>query len=102
LPEVRPGVTHVYHQYVVHLPQRDAGTYLRQAGIGTLIHYPAPVHLQPAYRDRLPLVAPLPGTEQVTRQVLSLPMYPQLSDDQVRRRVGECIIRFHNDGETKA
>lgn len=98
LPEVRSGVTHVYHQYVVRLPQRDAlRTYLRQAGIGTLIHYPAPVHLQPAYQGRLPIVAPLPWTEQVAKQVLSLPIFPQLSDDQARR-VGECIIRFHNDG----
>lgn len=95
LPEVRTGATHIYHQYVVRLPQRDAlRTYLRQAGIGTLIHYPVPVHLQPAYRDRLPRVAPLPWTEQVAQQVISLPMYPQLSDDQARR-VGECIVRFH-------
>jgi len=102
LPEVRSGVTHVYHQYVVRLPQRDAlRTYLRQAGIGTLIHYPAPVHLQPAYQGRLPIVAPLPWTEQVAKQVLSLPIFPQLSDDQARR-VGECIVRFHNDGEAKA
>lgn len=83
----------------IEVPQTDpiSRTYLRQAGIGTLIHYPAPVHLQPAYEDRLPLVALLPWTEQVSRQVLSLPMFPQLSDDQARC-VGECIIRFQNDG----
>lgn len=98
LPEVRSGATHVYHQYAVCLPHRDVlRTYLRQAGIGTLIHYPVPVHLQPAYQDRLPLVAPLSWTEQVAWQILSLPMFPQLSDDQIRR-VGECIVRFHNDG----
>jgi len=101
LPGVRSGVTHVYHQYVVRLPQRDAlRTYLRQAGIGTLIHYPVPVHLQPAYRDRLPRVAPLPWTEQVAGQVLSLPMFPQLSDDQARH-VSECITHFLNDGATE-
>jgi dTDP-4-amino-4,6-dideoxygalactose transaminase len=98
LPEVGSGVTHVYHQYVVRLPQRDAlRTYLRQAGIGTLIHYPKPVHLQPAYQSRLSVVAPLPWTEQVARQVLSLPMFPQLSDDQ-SRCVCECIGRFHSYG----
>ncbi len=98
VPEVRSGVTHVYHQYVVRLPQRDVlSTYLRQAGIGTLIHYPLPVHLQPAYQDRLPLVAPLSRTEQLAGQVLSLPMFSQLSDGQIRR-VGMCIVRFHNDG----
>jgi dTDP-4-amino-4,6-dideoxygalactose transaminase len=98
LPEARSGVTHVYHQYVVRLPQRDdLRTTLRQAGIGTLIHYPVPVHLQPAYRGRLPQVAPLPWTEQVSLQVLSLPMFPQLSDDMLQR-VGERIINFHSDG----
>ena len=97
LPEVRLGVTSVYHQYVVRLPQRDdLRTYLRQERIGTLIHYPVPVHLQPAYQDRLPSVAPLPWTEQAARQVLSLPMYPQLSDDNVQR-VGAVLVRFHND-----
>lgn len=98
LPEVRSGVIHVYHQYVVRLPQRDAlRIYLWQAGIGTLIHYPAPVHLQPAYQGRLAVVAPLPWTEQAARQVLSLPMFPQLSDNQVQF-VSEYIGRFYSDG----
>lgn len=98
LPEVRSGVTHVYHQYVVRLPQRDAlRNYLRQVGIGTLVHYPAPVHLQPAYQGRLPLVAPLPWTEQAAHQVLSLPMFPQLSNDHVQH-VGNSIVRFHSSG----
>ncbi|MFH1734461.1 MAG: DegT/DnrJ/EryC1/StrS family aminotransferase [bacterium] len=102
LPGVRSGVTHVYHQYVVRLPQRDAlRAYLRQAGIGAIIHYPAPVHLQPAYQGRLPIVAPLPWTEQVAKQVLSLPMFPQLSDDQILC-VGECIVGFHSDWVTEA
>ena len=94
LPEVRPGTTHVYHQYVVRLPQRDTlKNHLRDMGVGTLIHYPVPVHLQPAYRDRPPLVASLARTEEIARQVLSLPMFPQLSDDQARH-VGESIVRF--------
>jgi dTDP-4-amino-4,6-dideoxygalactose transaminase len=95
VPVVRPGATHVYHQYVVRLSQREAlRTYLRQETIGTLIHYPAPVHLQPAYRNRVPLVAPLSWTEEIVPQVLSLPMFPQLRDDQIQR-VGECIAHFH-------
>ena len=102
LPEVRPGAAHVFHQYAICLPQRDAlKTYLLQAGIGTLIHYPVPVHLQPAYQNRLPRVASLPWTERVARQVLSLPIYPQMSDVQARR-VGECIVRFHSDGVAEA
>jgi dTDP-4-amino-4,6-dideoxygalactose transaminase len=102
LPEVRPGAAHVFHQYAICLPQRDAlKTYLLQAGIGTIIHYPVPVHLQPAYQNRLPLVASLQWTERIARQVLSLPTYPQMSDDQARR-VGECIVRFHSDGVADA
>jgi dTDP-4-amino-4,6-dideoxygalactose transaminase len=101
LPGVRADATHVFHQYAICLPQRDAlRTYLRQTGTETLIHYPMPVHFQPAYQGRIPLVAPLPWTEQVARQVVSLPMFAQLSDDQVRR-VSECTIRFHSDGEAK-
>lgn len=97
LPTVRPGTTHVYHQYVVRLPQRDAmRNYLRDKGVGTLIHYPIPVHLQPAYRDRLPKVVPLDRTVEVARQVLSLPMFPQLSDDHARS-VGEHIVSFMRD-----
>ena len=79
------------------LPNRDAlRRHLHRAGIGTLVHYPVPVHLQPAYRDRLPRVAPLPGTEQVAGQVLSLPMYPQLSEDEARR-VGREIVSLSAD-----
>jgi dTDP-4-amino-4,6-dideoxygalactose transaminase len=68
---------------------------LEQAGIGTLVHYPVPVHLQPAYRGRLPAVVPLPQTEQLARRVLSLPLYPQLPEEQCRRVCRE-IIHAHD------
>lgn len=98
LPQTRPGAAHVFHQYVIRLRQRDAlRDALRQAGIGTLVHYPVPVHLQPAYRDRLPCGAGLPRTELAARQVLSLPIYPQLTDDQARL-VGREIVRFLEAG----
>lgn len=98
LPQVLPGMTHAYHQYAVCLTRRDElRAYLREAGIGTLVHYPVPVHLQPAYLSRLPQTAPLPETERVARQVLSLPMFPQLADDQINR-VAECIARFRHEG----
>ena len=98
LPNVRSGATHVYHQYAVRLPHRDTlKTYLQLAGIGTIIHYPVPIHLQPAYHDRLPRVGPLPWTEQIARQIISLPIFPQLSDDLIRH-VSNCIGRFYSDG----
>jgi len=102
LPEVRPGAAHVFHQYAICLPQRDAlKIYLRRAGVGTIIHYPVPVHLQPAYQYRLSRVTSLSWTERVARQVLSLPIYPQMSDAQARL-VSEYIVRFHADGMADA
>jgi len=85
LPTRCPGATHVYHQYVVRHPERDAlQTRLRHEGIGTNIHYPQPVHLQPAYAGRYPIdPAGLPETEKAAREILSLPMYPQMSDAAV-------------------
>jgi len=98
LPSVRPGASHVYHQYIIRLPRRDELSFhLWEAGVGTGVHYPVPVHLQPAYRGRLPLGTPLPVTEQAAGEILSLPMFPQLSDAQVRQ-AGECIGRFQRDG----
>ncbi len=89
-PTVRPGVTHVYHQYAIRSPQRDAlQAYLRARGIGALIHYPVPVHLQPAYRGRLPGADTLPETEAAAREVLSLPMYPELRDEEIARVAAE-------------
>jgi dTDP-4-amino-4,6-dideoxygalactose transaminase len=89
LPARRPGASHVFHQYVVRSPERDAlRERLKAAGIGTNVHYPVPVHLQPAYRGRA-LIAPggLPASEAASREVLSLPMYPQLADADVARVV---------------
>ena len=84
-PRAWGGVQHVYHLYVVREPRRDAlRCALQTQGVGTAIHYPVPVHLQPAYRDRIRLGAGgLPETERAARTVLSLPMYPQLTDEQV-------------------
>jgi len=87
LPSRQANATHVFHQYVIRSPRRDAlQQALRTRGIGTNIHYPVPVHLQPAYRGRI-AIAPsgLPETEKAAREVLSLPMFPQLTEEQVGR-----------------
>jgi dTDP-4-amino-4,6-dideoxygalactose transaminase len=75
-----PDASHVYHQYVVRTPARaELSAHLAARGIGTLVHYPLPVHLQPAYRGRLPVgEGGLAASEQCAREVLSLPMFPQL------------------------
>ena len=90
---MRPGAGHVYHQYVLRSARREAlRDRLKAAGVMTNIHYPMPVHLQPAYRDRVAL-APggLPETEQAALEVFSLPMYPQMTDTQVARVIHAVI-----------
>jgi dTDP-4-amino-4,6-dideoxygalactose transaminase len=85
LPRAAAGARHVFHQYVVRTPRRDElKAFLAERGIGTLVHYPQPVHVQPAYRGRL---APegLPRTERACQEVLSLPMFPQLTDEQAHQ-----------------
>jgi dTDP-4-amino-4,6-dideoxygalactose transaminase len=85
LPRTRDGVEHVYHQYVVRCPRRDElRAFLKANSVGTAIHYPLPVHLQPAYGVRLvPSGEQLAQTERACREILSLPMHPQLADEQV-------------------
>jgi len=82
LPRVRAGAEHVYHQYAVRSSDRDGlKARLRERGVASNIHYPVPVHLQAAYRDRLTIgPAGMAETERAAREVLSLPMYPQLGD----------------------
>lgn len=81
LPSVRPGCGHVYHQYVIRHPERDGlKARLAEVGVSTNIHYPLPVHAHPAYLGRC-RIAPtgLQATEAAAREILSLPMYPELS-----------------------
>jgi len=89
LPVEMPYGQHVYHLYAVRAERRDAlQVFLKERGIGSLIHYPVPVHLQPAYRGRLGDVGSLPETERAAREVLSLPMFPELAEADVRQVAG--------------
>jgi len=96
LPVCRSGAEHVYHQFVIHAATRDrlqAG--LQRRGIGTLVHYPQPVHRQPAYAGRL-AHGDLSHSEQAAASVLSLPMYPELDEAQVARVAASlcaCLIQ---------
>ncbi len=87
-PVERAGCRHVYHLYVVRIPAgvADRGSVrrgLEAAGIGTGIHYPVPVHRQPAYADGAVRAGDLPVTEQAADEILSLPMYPSLTETEV-------------------
>jgi dTDP-4-amino-4,6-dideoxygalactose transaminase len=86
-PPRRAGCAHVFHQYVVRSAERDTlRARLREFGIGTGIHYPVPVHLQPAYIGRVALgPSACRMTEHLSQEVLSLPMYPELTDAQIDR-----------------
>ena len=76
----------VVHLYVVRHPRRDAlQQALAQHGIGTLIHYPIPLHLQPAFAALGGKPGDLPIAEQASNEILSLPLYPELDDETVRR-----------------
>lgn len=99
LPFISVSSDPVYHLFVVRInggkKQRDAcQEYLQKNGIGTAIHYPVPIHLQPAYLHRS-LLAPngLPETEALSNEVLSLPMHPYLKEQDVYK-VCDCLMQF--------
>ena len=80
------GRKHVYHIYgVYHERRAELQAALQAAGVHTGIHYPIPVHLQRAYADLGYKVGDLPATETIAREQLSLPMFPELTDDQIAR-----------------
>ncbi len=80
------GRRHVYHLYVVRAPNRDAfRAALTDAGIATAIHYPMPVHRQPAYGDLAPSGRSLATCERLAAEIVSLPLYPELTDEEAER-----------------
>ena len=88
-PKARPDVRHVYHVYAVRLEQRDRWrARLTEMGIQTGVHYPVPLHLQPAYRDLGYGVGDFPVAEAVAREVLSLPFFPEMTDQQLEEVTG--------------
>ena len=94
LPALPENARHVFHQFVVRHPRRDAlKEYLKRRGIHTLVHYPVPIHLQPAYENLGYSFGSLPNTELTSREVLSLPLYPELTDEKIRR-VCRNVIDF--------
>ena len=89
-PYEAPNNHHVYHLYVIRSPHRDAlRSYLGDRGIGTGIHYPIPIHLQQSYEIFNYELGSLPVTEAVTGEILSLPMYAELTHTQIKQVVEE-------------
>jgi dTDP-4-amino-4,6-dideoxygalactose transaminase len=94
LPEERPDVRHVYHLFVIRVPRRDAfQAALKEQGIDTLIHYPIPLHLQPALAGLGYSRGQFPVTERLASEIVSLPIFPELRQEQVQR-VGRAVGNF--------
>lgn len=86
---------HIWNQYTIQVPQkRDAlKKYLQENEIGSEIYYPIPLHHQECFKDVVKKQKPLPNSERLAQDCLSLPIYPELSDDQ-KARVVEVIAKF--------
>lgn len=96
LPQTMTWGEHVFHLYVIRCDRRDElCSFLAERGIQTIIHYPVPVHCQEAYRDlNLPLGA-LPEAEKAAQEIVSLPLYPEIREDEIEF-VAACVREFYH------
>ena len=94
-PTVRPNSRHIFHQYMIRVPEhRDAlSVHLKQHGIGTKVYYPIPLHLQDCFAYLGYKNGQLPESERAAKEVLALPMFPELSEAQ-QDYVVETIQNF--------
>ena len=90
-PGTVDGAEHAFNQFVIRHQNRDAlRERLKAAGVETVVHHPMPIHLQPAYRGMIQQAGSLRESETASREVLSLPMFPEMTDEQVEF-VGEAV-----------
>jgi len=83
LPTVQNQNRHIFHQYVIRVPERDRlRQFLTEEGVGTDIYYPVPLHLQECYSFLRYRRGDLPNSEKASEEVLALPIYPELTEDQ--------------------
>jgi dTDP-4-amino-4,6-dideoxygalactose transaminase len=94
LPGCETGNYHIYHQYTVRHPRRDAlQSYLKEHEVDSKVFYPLSMHLQPAYRYLGYREGDFPASERATHEVLSIPIMPELSAEQIEY-VASLIVRF--------
>jgi dTDP-4-amino-4,6-dideoxygalactose transaminase len=94
LPQEMPGNRHVWHQYVIRTPRRDAlRAFLTERQIGSEIYYPVPLHLQDALKGLSYSEGDFPEAERVAREVLALPIFPELREDE-QETVVSAIAEF--------
>ena len=95
LPAASPGVRHVYNQYVIRAPRRDAlRAYLLEHGVGTEVYYPVPLHRQQCFAYLGYEAGQLPESERAAAETLALPIYPELSEAQLQHVV-DSIRSFY-------
>ena len=96
LPLARKGFFHIYNQFVIRAQRRDAlQEYLKEKGIGSAIYYPVPLHLQECYQNLGYRPGDLPESERAAKEVLALPIYPELTPSQ-QRQVVRAIADFYS------
>jgi len=101
LPGHGPGVRHVFHQYVIRTDQRDRlAAHLATADVQSAVLYPQACHQQPAYRTACPVPIDLRKTEEIVRSLLCLPIFPQITDDQIQR-TSDIVLDFYSDTATE-
>jgi len=97
LPELQPKCNHVYHQFVIRTPRRDElKTYLIEHGVPSEVYYPFPLHLQQAFSYLGYKSGDLPHSEMASREVLALPVFPEMTDEQ-QNLVVDSIASFYRD-----
>ena len=90
---------HIWNQFVIRCPRRDElRTYLLQNGVGTEVYYPVPLHLQPCFADLGYKEGDFPVAEQMAKEALALPVYPELPPEQIEQ-VSQLIAGFYRQGE---
>ncbi len=95
LPRQAPDCAHVYHQYTIAIKGRDQlQQHLKELGIGSTVYYPLPLHLQGVFSELGCQLGEFPQAEQAAREVLSLPMFPELTVEEVSRVV-EAVVKFY-------
>lgn len=96
-PKVLENASHVYHLYVIRTKKRNAlKAYLDQRGIMTQIHYPVPIHLQKAYKDLGYKKGDFPVSEKLSKEILSLPLYPGITKDQLAEVVSAIKLYYNS------
>ncbi len=95
-PYIKEGNQHVFHQYTIRVPKRDElQKFLSENGIASMIYYPVPLHLQPVFAELGYKKGDLPVTDKATAEVISLPMFPELTTEQ-QDYIIEKMVEFYS------